>query len=102
MAWYAIRSLYHFGTKADDTHVFEERIVCFEAASAEIAHAKAAEESQQYAKDHGFVAHPEQVGYQQDGNVLIDGYELWSELFESKESLAEFWVSRYEKYTYRP
>jgi hypothetical protein len=102
MAWYAIRSIYHFGTKADGTNIFEERTVCFEAETSDEAHEKAAYESQQYAEDNELIAHNEQVAYKQDGENLIDGYEVWSELFESRESLSEFWSNRYEKYTYHP
>ena len=29
MAFYGVRSLYHFGVKPDGTNIFEERIVCF-------------------------------------------------------------------------
>lgn len=53
MPWFAIRSVYLFGQKFDDTNVFEERIVCFEAASAHEAHVKAKRESEQYAADNG-------------------------------------------------
>lgn len=102
MAWYAIRTIYHFGVKLDGTNVFEERVVCFEASSFEEAHKKADLESKQYAEINGIEAHSEQVAYEQDGSALIDGYEIWSELLESRESLASFWDSRYEKYEYHP
>lgn len=102
MPWFAIRSVYHFGTKSDGTNVFEERVVCFEAASSEEAHKKAQSESTAYAETNGFTAHEEQSGYEQDGDALIDGYELWSELFESKEDLEQFYESRYGKYLYHP
>ena len=42
------------------------------------------------------------MAYEQDGDALIDGYEVWSELFESAESLEEFHQSRYGKYEYHP
>lgn len=100
MAWFAIRTVYHFGKKSDGTNVFEERVVCFEAESADAAYDKAITESERYETENNVVAHPEQSGYQQDGKVLIDGYELWSELFESKEPLEVFYADRYGKYEY--
>jgi hypothetical protein len=102
MPWFAIRSVYLFGEKFDGTNVFEERIVCFEAASAHEAHVKAKSESEQYAADNGCEVFPEQEGYEQDGDALIDGYEVWSVLLEARQSLADFYAERYERYTYSP
>ena len=102
MAWYAIRTVYHFGKKADGTNVFEERVVCFQAESADAAHTLAVAESEQYEKENNVVAHPEQSGYQQDGETLVNGYELWSELFESQENLQAFYEARYGRYEYKP
>ena len=102
MDWFAVRSVYLFGVKRNGRNIFEERIVCFRAASADEAHGKAAEESRQYAEDNGLEAHPERESYEQDGDDLIDGYELWSELFEADQSLGEFYASRYTKYDYVP
>jgi len=42
------------------------------------------------------------MAYQQDGDALIDGYELYSQLFQSKESLQQFYQSRYGRYRYVP
>ena len=102
MPWYAIRTIYHFGEKADGTNVFEERVVCFEASDWPEAHAKAKTESATYCEGGGFVAHPVTVGYEQDGEKLIDGYEIWSELFEAKMSLQDFFTERYAKYEHHP
>ena len=102
MPWYAIRSVYHFGTKSDGTYIFEERIVSFEAESWAEAHAKGELESNKYATDHNFVLHPEHEGYEQDGEKQIDGYEIWSQLFESRLPLAEFFAERYTRYNYAP
>jgi hypothetical protein len=102
MAWFGIRSVYLFGKKSDGTNIFEERIVCFEAESADEAFAKAEAESERYAQANGFEAFPEREAYEQDGDRLIDGYEVWSVLFESRESLADFYAARYGKYDYRP
>jgi len=102
MPWFAIRSVYHFGAKADGTNVFEERVVCFEAADSEEAHRKADAESDAYAEQNNFAVYPEQSGYKQDGSPLVDGYEIWSELFESRESLEQFYANRYAKYLYTP
>ena len=102
MPWFAIRSVYHFGTKTDGTNVFEERVAVFEAASWAEAHNKAEVESEAYAKANNFVVHPEQSGYQQDGSALIDGYEVWSELFESSDTLEQFYANRCGAYLYTP
>lgn len=102
MSWYAVRTVYHFGVKFDGKNVFEERVVCFEAPGWPEAHSKAEKESAAYAKENNFVAHPEYSGYEQDGKALVDGYELWSELFESSETLEEFYANRYGKYEYHP
>ncbi len=102
MSWYAIRTVYHWGTKTDGTAVFEERIVVFEAISWDEAHAKAHSEADAYAKALGFTVHPDQVGYQQDGDRLIDGHEVWSELFEADASLEDFYESRYSRFDYHP
>jgi hypothetical protein len=102
MAWFAVRSIYLFGQKADGTNVFEERVVCFQAESADAAHDKAKLESERYAADHGFEVFPEREGYEQDGDSLIDGYEVWSVLFESRDSLSDFYAARYTKYDYKP
>ena len=102
MPWFAVRSVYHFGTKNDGTNVFEERVAVFEAANWAEAHSKAEVESEAYAKANNFVAHPEQSGYQQDGSALIDGYEVWSELFESSDTLEQFYVTRYGAYLHTP
>ena len=100
MEWYATRSVYHFGTKENGKNIFEERIVCFEASNFEEANAKAAKESKKYAIDNEFEVHDEQLTYKQDGEPLIDGYELWSELYESDKLLNEFYEDRYKKYVY--
>jgi hypothetical protein len=101
MPWYAIRNVYLFGRKAD-ANVFEERIVAFEAATWEQAYARAREEAAQYATANGFEVHSEQVGYEQDGTPLVDGYELWSELFESELALEAFYEARYGRFGYQP
>ena len=100
MNWYAVRTIYLFGVKADGTNVFEERIVGFSAGSSADALSKAALESATYAARNGFIAHGEQVSYQQDGAPLVDGYELWSELFEARGTLDEFYSQRYGKFLY--
>jgi hypothetical protein len=102
MPWYAIRTVYHFGTKSDGTNVFEERVVVFEAQSWSEAHSRAGVESEQYAKRNNVIAHPEQSGYEQDGAPLIDEYEVWSELFEARTSLEEFYAKRYGQFEYTP
>lgn len=102
MAWYAIRTVYHFGMKDDGKNVFEERVVCFQAESWKEAHDRAREESHVYAEANDFTPHPEQVGYEQDNEALIDGYELWSELYEDNASLEEFYAKRYTQFEHHP
>lgn len=102
MAWFGIRTVFYFGAKASNLNVFEERVVCFEAADFEAAHKKAKAEAEQYALVNGFELYPTQVAYEQDGENLIDGYEVWSELFESPMPLNEFWAMRYKNYEYKP
>ena len=102
MSWYAIRTIYLFGSKADGTNVFEERVVCFGAESWDDAYQKARVESRNYAEANNFEAHSQQSGYEQDGDNLIDGYEVWSELFEARLSLEEFHDHRYSAFLYTP
>ena len=102
MGWYATRSVYHFGCKENGINTFEERIVCFEAADFDEANLKAAKESMEYAASNGFEVHNEQLTYQQDGEPLIDGYELWSELYDSDKSLGQFYEERYRDYLFNP
>jgi len=102
MPWFGIRSLYQFGSKPDGTNIFEERVVCFEATDQQAAHAKGEQEGKQYAADNSLTRYPEQVGYEQDGETLIDGYEVWSELFEFRGSLEQFYQQRYTQYNYEP
>ena len=100
--WFAIRSVYLFGRKSDGANIFEERVVCFRAASPEEAHARAKRESERYAAENGMEVFPERDGYEQDGDPLIDGYEVWSVLLEARQSLAEFYATRYSGYDYHP
>jgi hypothetical protein len=102
MRWYAVRSIFLFGTKSDSTNIFEERIVVFEAKDEEEAFLKAEKESDEYAKNMDFKVHSHMELYIQDGDPLIDGYEVWSQMFESNEGLDEFFKQRYEKFKYHP
>ncbi|WP_212631872.1 hypothetical protein [Pseudomonas sp. KB-10] len=102
MPWYAIRNVYLFGKKDDGKNIFEERTVCFEAPDLETAHLKGEQEAAEYAECCGFESHPEQACFLQDGEPLIDGYEVWSELYESDKDLATFYTDRYTAYEYIP
>jgi hypothetical protein len=79
-----------------------KRVVVFAAGSWPEAHRRAEIESEEYSKQNNMVAHSEQSGYEQDGTPLVDGYEVWSELFEDRSSLEEFYVKRYGQYEYHP
>ncbi|WP_162844091.1 DUF4288 domain-containing protein [Sinobacterium caligoides] len=102
MEWYAVRNVFHFGVKSDGKNVFEERVVVFQAESFDEVHSKAEAEAAQYAKDNDFSVHDMQECYRQDGENLIDGYEVWSQLFEAHLSLEAFYATRYEKFKYDP
>lgn len=54
MPWYAMRTVYLFGTKPNGTNVFEERVVCFDAQTWSEAHAHAKTEAEEYARENGF------------------------------------------------
>lgn len=103
MAWFAVRSVYLTNRKqSGGANVFEERIVAIEAENEDQAFEKAEEESARYADYHHFDAHDEMRMYTQDGDALIDGYELWSQLYESREDLDTFYKRRYDQYQYHP
>ncbi|MFZ6798436.1 DUF4288 domain-containing protein [Undibacterium sp. Di24W] len=102
MDWYGIRNIYLFKVKADGTNVFEERIVCIQAETEQEAHQKGLRESEEYSDANGFESGSQQDAYRQDGDPLIDGYEVYSQLFESPESLEEFYENRYNRYKYYP
>lgn len=103
MAWYGVRTVYHWGEKSDGTAVFEERVVVFEAYSSDEAHEKASAEAKAYAEGTDWVIHSDQVSYEHgDGEHLIDAYEVWSELFEARCSLGEFYTQRYARFEYQP
>ncbi len=100
--WFGIRTIYLFGKKKDGRNIFEERIVVFSAETADEALEKAVREADDYATVNKLKHHPWQVAYSQDDDPLIDGYEVWSELYESSEDLDSFVKSRYEQYEYHP
>lgn len=102
MPWFGVRSIYLFGQKADGTNIFEERVVCFEAANSGEALQRAAAESEQYVANTELAVFPDWRGYEQDGEGLVDGYEVWSTLFEARMSLDEFYAVRYATFEHRP
>ena len=100
--WFGIRTFCHFGKKRDGTNIFEERVVVFSATTVDEAFAKAEREGDQYAADREFERHPWLESYWQDGDPLIDGYEVWSTLYQSSEDLQTFVKSRHEQCEYHP
>ena len=100
--WLGIRTIYLFGQKKDGTNLFEERVVVFSGADKKEAFKKAEIESDEYASSLGLECYPEMISYEQDGDPLIDGYEVWSEVYEAKMSLEEFYTSRYDAFKYKP
>lgn len=99
--WFGIRTIFLFGKKKDGTNIFEERIVVFSGNSEEEAFAKAEAEADRYAQNLKMERHPRQDAYSQDDEPLIDGYEVWSMLYESTEDIHSFVKSKYERYEYR-
>jgi hypothetical protein len=100
--WYGIRSIFLFGRKKNGMNVFEERVVVFSGDTVERAFSKAQKEAEHYAKVLNKKMHPYLAAYRQDGDPLIEGYEVWSVLYESRESLNAFVRNRYDKYAYHP
>lgn len=100
--WFGVRTIYHFGKKKDGTNLFEERVVVFSAETFDEALKKADREADDYASANRLQRHPWQVAYAQDDDPLIDGYEVWSEVYESAGDLESFVKSRYERYEYHP
>lgn len=102
LLWFGVRAIYLFGKKKDGTNVFEERVVVFSGHTADEALCKAQQEADVYAKLNQMLRYPTLEAYEQDGDSLIDGYEVWSQLFESTEDLESFVASRYKRYEYHP
>jgi hypothetical protein len=50
MGWFAVRSIYRFGAQDDRRPTYEERVVLFEAATADVAIARAEVEAVAYAE----------------------------------------------------
>ena len=101
--WFAVRTVFKFGVKSDGTNLYEERIVGFTAQDADAAMEKAETESDEYVRGSSIgQIHDDVWSYEQDGDDLIDGYELWSQVFESDLSLDDFYAERYTKYNYNP
>jgi hypothetical protein len=100
--WYGIRHVFKFGVKSNGMNIFEERVVVFKGDTQDEAHAKARKEAQEYAQASNLTLHPHSMGYEQDGDDLLDGYEVWSELYETRENLEEFYANRYEHYRHHP
>lgn len=102
MSWFGVRNLYHFGVTPEGNNIYEERVICIKANDFDEAHIKGKKESETYSQENGFTSYTDQVVYKQDGESLIDGYEVWSELYESDKSMEEFYKEHYFKYDYEP
>lgn len=102
MDWFGIRTIYHSGRKVDGTNLFEERICVFSGKDWDEAFEKAAREADAYASDLKLSWHTLQEAYQQDGESLIDGYEVFSQMFEFKGDLDQFFQERYGRFEYKP
>lgn len=100
--WYGVRSVFLLSQKKDGTNVFEERVVVFTGVSVDRAFAKAQKEADRYAKALNVKRHPHMEAYIQDGDPLIDGYEVWSVLYESPAGLGAFYKERYDRCRHRP
>ena len=105
MSWYAIRTLYHLGTKRNGKYVYEERIVSFCGENFDEAFKKATIESFEYCSCLGNdrqSPYSIKVAYEVDEYTLYDGYELWSNLYESYLNIRQFYKEKYSKYKYIP
>jgi hypothetical protein len=102
MRWFAVRSVHLCKRKRDGTNIFEERVVCFKAKSFDHAFLKAEREADRYAAAAKFKVHGVQMAYEQDSDALIDGYEVWSVMLQSRKSLSAFYAARYAVYDYEP
>jgi len=100
--WFGIRTVYHFGQKKDGTNLFEERVCVFSGVDSDEAFAKAQVEAEEYTTGLGMEWHPLQECYLLDGDSLIDGYEVFSQVFEYDGSLDSFVTERYERFRYSP
>jgi len=98
--WFGVRSVFFWGTRADGINIFEERICVFSGNSFEVAFKKAELEADIYAEYIGAICHSDQEAFEQNGDALIDGYEVWSQLLEFNGDLEAFFQSRYAKYDY--
>lgn len=103
-SWYGVRSLIQMkANEAIDGYVYEERIVCFQADSEDILLEKAELEVSSYVEINGFINYHSQFSfYLQDGDALIDGYELWSILYASNLPLDAFYEEKYIKDLHLP
>lgn len=102
MPWFGVRSVYLFGQKSNGTNLFEERIVCFEAATIDDALEQAMSESEQYADEGNFELYPEWTASEYEGNARLDACEVWSAVFEARMSLDEFFDARYTRFEHHP
>ena len=102
MNWYAIRSIYRMGKKRNGKNIFEERIVVFCGKDWDEALEKAAEESKSYSECIQAKAFQMKAGYLQNGEALIDGYEVWSEFNETELDLRSFYATKYSQFKYKP
>ena len=100
--WFGIRAIYLFGRKKDGTNIFEERVVVFSASTVEEAFGRAEIEADAYASTLNMQRHPYLEAYEQDGDALIDGYEVWSQCYQSPEDLESFVKARYDNFEYHP
>lgn len=112
--WYGIRTIYHFGKKKDGKNLFEERVCVFSGKTSDEAFAKAQAEAATYSKHLNesqhlqLEWHPVQESYLLDdfldepSPVIVEGYEVWSDVFEFDGDLAAFVQARYERFHYHP
>ncbi len=102
ISWFGVPTLYRFGAKVDGTNLFEERIVVFSATTPQEALSKTEWEADEYAAFNSLQRHAWVEAYEQDGDSLIDGDEVWSDLFAAAMDLETFVRSRDDEYRYRP
>jgi hypothetical protein len=102
--WFGIRTVLHFGRKKDGTNLFEERVCVFSGVDSDEAFEKAEKEADKYCADldFGSVWYPEQEAYTLFWEVITEGYEVFSQVFEFDGDLDTFYEERYKRYEYTP
>ncbi len=103
--WFAVRTIYKFGKKKNGRNIYEERIVTFSGINLDEIWHKAEIEANEYSlhlRYNGKLKYITTMAYLQDGDKLIDGYEVWSCQYESNYPIRKFIKQKYDVFEYNP